>query len=87
MDNDNMLKTAKAVTVAYYKDTLNQEIDFSDVYIVWFCKTLQNWKALTSTNIPDHRYFELTYNGDKKELYFDSYVKENNIAMSVEDRK
>ena len=24
-----------------------------DVYIVWYCKTLQNWKALISTTLFD----------------------------------
>ena len=39
------------------------------------CKTLQNNKALLSTNIYDGMYFECTYNGDKKELYIDAYKK------------
>lgn len=53
-----------------------------DVFIVWFAKTLQNWKALVSTVVPDdHLYFELTYNGDKKETYIDVYDKITNIAI------
>ena len=34
-----------------------------DVYIVWYCKTLQNWKALLSTTLFDGMYYELTVNG------------------------
>ena len=51
------------------------------IYVVWFCKTLQNWKALLSTSIADGKYYELTYNGDKAETYVDVYVKESNTAV------
>lgn len=46
-----------------------------EVYVVWKCKALQNWKYLISTNLPDGMYYELTYNGDKNECYFDAYKK------------
>ncbi|OSP86480.1 hypothetical protein B9W73_09995 [Lactococcus lactis] len=48
------------------------------IYVVWACKTLQNNKTLLSTNAPDGRYYEVTYNGDKQEFYFDAYIKEHN---------
>lgn len=54
-----------------------------DVYIVWMCKTLQNSKALASTNKGDGLYFELTYNGNKRELYVDVYRKEHNCVVVV----
>lgn len=56
-----------------------------DVYIVWFCKTLQNWKALVSTTLPDVRYYEVTYNGDKKEVYLDVYTKVTNVVIPDEE--
>ena len=47
-----------------------------EIYVVWMCKALQNNKALLSTDIVgDTRYYEITYNGDKGEFYFDVYVK------------
>ena len=46
-----------------------------DVYVVWKCQTLQNWKYLLSTTLYDGMYYELTYNGDKKEWYLDAYKK------------
>jgi hypothetical protein len=55
-------------------------IDSDDVYVVWFCKALQNWKALVSTTLPDGMYYELTYSGDKDELYVDCYKKWENFV-------
>jgi hypothetical protein len=52
-----------------------------DVYIVWFSKTLQNWKALLSSSLPDGRYYEVTYDGDKKMTYIDIYVKLDNVCI------
>ena len=52
-----------------------------DVYIVWYCKTLQNWKALLSTTLFDGMYYELTLNGDKDEAYLDAYKKWENFVV------
>ena len=45
------------------------------MYIVWFCKTLQNWKTLVSTDVISDVYWEVTHNGDKNETYVDTYFK------------
>ena len=55
----------------------------NDVYIVWMCKTLQNSKAMASTNKPDGMYYELTYNGNKGELYLDAYQKKHNMVIVI----
>jgi Family of unknown function (DUF6275) len=52
-----------------------------DVYVVWFCKTLQNWKALVSSTLPDGMYYEVTRNGDKGETYIDAYKKFENVKV------
>lgn len=70
-------------------DYINSHVDKSDgvlitdddVYIVWFCKTLQNWKALASTTVPDGVYYEITHNGDKGETYVDVYKKWENVCV------
>lgn len=54
-----------------------------DVYIVWYCKTLQNWKALLSTTLFDGMYYELTLNGDKGEAYLDAYKKWDNNCIKI----
>ena len=46
-----------------------------EVCMVWKCKALQNWKYLISSTLCDGMYYELTYNGDKKEWYLDAYNK------------
>lgn len=50
------------------------------MYIVWFCKTLQNWKALVS-GVHINAYIEVTYNGDKQEIYVDVYQKAYNQCL------
>ena len=73
-------------TVAEYANrskTEGRQITEADVFIVWMCKTLQNSKAMASTVLFDGMYYELTYNGDKKELYFDAYKKWENKCIPV----
>lgn len=60
-------------------------IDLSNVFVVWSCKTLQNYKALLSTTVSgDGIYAEYTYNGDKQELYEDVYRKLTNKCIMEE---
>lgn len=60
----------KAIEIV--KDYIGEHLDKSDikpdfeVYTVWKCKALQNWKYLLSSTLFDGMYYELTYNGDKK---------------------
>lgn len=78
----NYQETAKEIVLGYVNKHLdktdNVQITLDNVYVVWFCKTLQNWKALLSTTLPDGMYYEVTYNGDKKEVYLDAYKKFEN---------
>ena len=64
-------------------DTDVQLITKPDVYCVWFSYILGNAKCLISTTRPDHRYYELTYDCDSREVYVDTYVKVNNMEVSV----
>jgi hypothetical protein len=52
-----------------------------EVYVVWFSKTLQNWKAMLSTTLPDGMYYEVTYDGDKQRTYIDAYKKFDNVTI------
>lgn len=80
-----MQEKAKQIVVNYFNNhvdkTDNKQIDIDDVFVVWFSKTLQNWKALVSTNVPDGMYYEITHNGDKNETYVDVYKKWENYTV------
>ena len=65
------------------KLNFGEKVEF-EVFVVWNCKTLQNNKALLSTTLFDGMYYEVTYNGDKNEIYFDAYKKFENRCLSVE---
>ena len=77
-----MMEKAKQLVVDFFNEEAEKTDDFvltvDDVYIVWWSKTLQNWKALVSTNVSDGMYYEVTYNGDKQETYIDAYKKWKN---------
>ena len=87
MGNEEFLSVCKAKVCDYYNahrdKTSRQDIGTKDVFVVWSCKTLQNNKALLSTTVSDGMYYELTYNGDKHELYFDAYKKWENIRFEM----
>lgn len=89
MGNGEFLKLCKKIVKEYTNEHLdksdNVQISEDSVFIVWSCKALQNNKALLSTNLFDGMYYELTYNGDKKEVYLDAYKKFENRAIKVEE--
>ena len=76
----SMAKTIVREYAIAHLDKSDKEVDF-DVYIVWKCKALQNWKFLLSTTLYDGMYYELTYNGDKEEWYLDAYKKFENVCI------
>lgn len=79
-----MVEKAKTLVREYIKEHLDKsdaKPEF-DVYIVWQCKALQNWKFLISSSLPDGMYYELTYNGDKTVWYLDAYKKFENRALA-----
>jgi len=86
LGNEAMLKKAKQLVVNYYNNRVEKTDDFGiteeNVFIVWFCKTLQNWKALVSTTVSDGMYYEITHNGDKHETYLDAYKKWENVRIA-----
>ena len=60
-----------------------QEIGVDDVFVVWMCKTLQNYKCVISTRTAAV-LAEYTYNGNDGALYEDIYKKIMNASHSVE---
>ena len=80
-----MQEYAKKLIADYFNSHVDvkdgKKITTEDVYVVWFCKTLQNWKAMVSTNVSDGMYYEVTHNGDKSETYVDVYKKWENLCV------
>lgn len=87
MDSKKFIDICKEAVIAYanenFEKTDQAQITEEDVFIVWSCKTLQNNKALLSTTVSDGMYYELTYNGDKSEVYLDAYKKWENKCIKV----
>ena len=87
MNEKDFVKLCKQTVVKYVNEHLDKsdskQINEDDVFVVWMCKTLQNSKAMVSTTLFDGMYYELTYNGNKKELYLDAYKKFQNVCISV----
>ena len=85
MTSTSMMETARRIVVAYFNAhvdaTEEKNITMEDVYVVWFSKTLQNWKALVSTTVMDGMYYEITHNGDKDETYVDVYKNWENFKV------
>lgn len=74
---------AQSLVRAYIEEHLDKSAPspWFDVYIVWKCKILQNWKYLLSSTLNDGMYYELTFNGDKQEFYLDAYKKFENRVI------
>ena len=87
MGNEKFIEICKEEVRKYTEKHLDKSdiMPEFDVFVVWQCKTLLNNKALLSTTLFDGMYYELTYNGDKKELYFDAYKKFENKAIKIEE--
>ena len=86
MNEKEFLDICKKEVMNYANKHLDKtdkvEITIDDVFMVWCCKTLQNNKALLSTTLCDGMYYEITYNGDKNEMYFDAYKKWENYKFT-----
>ncbi len=79
-------REAKKAIAAYMNENRDIEehpINWTDVHVVWQCKTLQHHKGIFITLLPEFKLFEATYNGDKGEMYIDVYNKEHNWVVKV----
>ena len=76
MDEKEFVSKVKSIIASKYIFSVE------NVYAVWLCKTLQNNKGLFSTTVEDGKYYEATYNGDKDELYLDTYVHLHNECIN-----
>ena len=77
MNEREFIKIVREEVAKYTNEHLdksdNKQITEDDVFIVWNCKTLF-----------DGMYYEVTYNGNKTEIYFDAYKKWENKCISLD---
>lgn len=77
------VEEAQRIVKAWICDNVKDQQQAADakLFIVWSSKVLQNYKCTIFTSLPASPYFELTYNGDKKEWYLDVYQKIENATF------
>ena len=68
MSNEQFIQLAKKLV----RDYVNGRSDKTDNVLI------------ADTTVPDGMYYEITYNGDKRECYFDAYKKWENRCHKVE---
>lgn len=88
MNEQDFTKLAKEEVAKYANEHVDKTdnikpLTADDIYMVWCVKVLQNNKGLFATPLPDGMYYELTYNGNKKELYIDAYKKFENRCVNL----
>lgn len=88
MDSERFIEESKDAIVNYYVsagllvDGEYKEYFKKCICLVWFSKTIQNFKGLFF--VPEaQRYVEVTFNGDKNELYVDFYQKIDKIVYQM----
>ena len=83
----DVAREAKLVVLGYlnqwdkiYGDPTNIYTS-DDVAVVWSVKVLGNWKAMLFLPERPNNYYEVTYDGAKKQSYLDVYGKMDNIVI------
>ena len=80
-----MTDKVKNIVAGYVREHLDKSDpdQMIEVYVVWQCCILGNFKWLLSTTIPDGMYYEVTYNKNKNEYYLDAYKKWENRRIEA----
>ena len=68
--------------VMNYLSNYGTVVNKEDVFIIWSCKTIQNRKYILGNRVTDD-IFELTLNGDNREVYIDVYRKINKVIQKL----
>jgi hypothetical protein len=79
-----MAKSAVLYTVMQGLDPTDEvSITENDIYFVNCSYVLGNIKGWLSTTLPDGKYYEVTYNNEKKEMYVDAYTRIHQEVIAV----
>ena len=64
-------------------ERFGEEYDISMIQMVWFAHLLGNKKAILIDNGKNRRFYEVTYNAEKDEMYVDCYDKMFNMKLTA----
>lgn len=89
MKSSEFIIKAKELVKKYANEHLDKSDDIPefDVFVVWYAYELGHSKALLSTTLLDGMYYEITYNSNKNEIYFDAYKKFENKCVILGGNK
>lgn len=94
MNTEKFIELAKQKVAEYANGLLLdergtvEEIKPENVYVTWLSKTIQNYKALLGIPLDgDGHYYEVTYNGDLKEMCLDVYDLQDQDTYEFHDRR
>lgn len=75
MTSYDFMVEAKKKVADYLAEHHQKPIEWTDIFVIWQCKTLQNHKIILAAPTPDKLMFEVTYDEDAQAMYFDTYTK------------
>jgi hypothetical protein len=84
-DPNRFLRKAVQVVVDNYNANRDpkttHQLTANGVYIVWYAKTLRNWKAIVASPVVFGILWEVSFDGTKQEIYIDVYKKVTNVVI------
>lgn len=69
---------AKMLVANYFNETSDRRYErrimtVDQLRVVWFSETLQNWKAVLVSSLPNGTVYEVTHDGDRGVSYVEIY--------------
>lgn len=81
--SDLYMIQAKTYVVENYNAHHDIPLRVEDMYIPWFAKVMNNWKAIVTSPQARGMVWMVTRNGNRQEIYIEIYKKLNNIRIST----
>ena len=72
----------KNALIKELKRLYDQDFTIEELHLVWFAKALQNYKCVIVDLEDNQRYYELTFNGTRNQIYLDIYEKQYNVVIN-----
>lgn len=76
---------AKNAVIKVCREQYGEDFDIKMIQTVWFAHLLGNKKAILIDNGMNRRFYEVTYNHEKNEIYVDAYEKQSNTVIQAPD--